>query len=904
MALTLGTKLGPYEVIAPLGSGGMGEVYRARDQRLSREVAIKALPEAFTSDPERVSRFEREARLLASLSHPNIAGIHGLELAEGQRYLVLEFVEGETLAQRLERGALAAPEAADVCRQVAAAGEAAHEAGVVHRDLKPGNVMLKPDGTAKVLDFGLAKSGGSGAAPWDPNLTRSPTMTLAATGVGVILGTAAYMSPEQVQGKAVDRRTDIWSFGCVLFECLTGRRAFEGETLSDLVARILEREPDWSALPSGLSPRWRSLIERCLTKDPKRRLQAMGEARIALEDLAAHPEDAATAAGTPAPRASRLAFLPWAVAAAALVALTVSLWRPGSIPPAVTELSVVPAGGEQVGVDVSYHPLAISPDGRTIAYTVLSAGVLKLHLRRLDTREDVEIAGTDGARNLFFSPDGEWIAFFDSHKLYKVSAHGGTPVGLADALLDRLGTWLDDGTIVYSRGTTEPLYRIPEAGGAPVAITALDTTRRERTHRFPCALDGGPWVVFTVQTVDSPGDYDNASIDAVSVRTGERRRLYKGARRAVWAPGGFLVLARGADLYAVPIDPRDPRITRDPVPVLSGVSGDASSGASYFSIANDGTLAWLPGGEPDLAREVGWFDRSGHWTPTAIPRAPTISVKLSPDGTHALASVGPGGGASDLWLDDLRAGTINRLTNGMVSGGLGVWLPGGERIAYSRRSPDGGDVVVVRRVDGAGGEREIARAPNPLVVTGTASRGRDVVYCDYGKRDGSIYLAAVDSVAPPRELAHAGDGYEQSGVVSPDGQWLAYVSNKTGREEVCVRRLDGSGGSWQLSNNRGGGARWGREGRELFFVSGETLVRVAVSEHGGTLTFGQPEPLFEAPPTLMEVSFRDYDYDPVHDRFLFTRPPRGEGERREIAVSLGWARRLAGKLSASGSERR
>lgn len=903
MPLAPGNRLGPYEIVAPLGAGGMGEVYRARDARLGREVAIKVLPDALALDPDRLARFEREARLLAALSHAGIASIFGVEQAGASQALVMELVEGPTLAERIAEGPIGPDEALPIARQLAEALEYAHERGIVHRDLKPANIKLRPDGTLKVLDFGLARGLASDGSGSGQDMSQSPTLTNRMTQAGVILGTAAYMSPEQSRGREADRRADVWAFGAVLYEMLAGRRAFAGETVSDTMAAVMRDEPDWSALPPGLSPRMRRLLERCLAKDPKRRLQAIGEARIALEDLAANREDAPVATGAaagPTP-ARRAALIPWLLGAAAVVAfvafavLAVLTSRKPSVP-AATELSIVPADGQRVAEDVSYHPIAISPDGKAIAYTVRVAGVLKLRVRRLDTREDVEIAGADNARNLFFSRDSQWIGFFDTRKMYKVSVHGGTPVELCDALQDRLGTWLDDGTIVYSRSTTEPLYRISAGGGAPAAITVLDTTRRERTHRFPCALDGGPWVVFTAQTVDSPGGYDDAEIDVVNVLTRERRHLYKGARRAVWAPGGYLILARGSDLYAARIDPRNPRLHSDPVPVLAGVSGDASSGSSYFGIADDGTLTWLPGGERVVAREVGWMDRSGHWSPTAIPTGPYTQLRISPDGARTLIAAGPGGGATDLWYADLNSGTIHRLTYGSRAG-PGVWLPDGVRIAYSRRDSAGSEAVVVRGLDGSGGERVIARASQPLVVTDVTPDGRGIIYCDYGSRAGRIHIADVDGSAPPRELRAEGDGYEIAGKVSPDGAWLAYITTKTRREEVCLRRLDGSTGSRQISTAGAGGIRWGRAGRELFQITGETLMRVPIEAHGGDLTIGQPEALFDLPPSPMEIVFRDYDYDPAGDRFLVTRPPRDVSERREIAVSLGWAGRLGAKIS-------
>jgi dipeptidyl aminopeptidase/acylaminoacyl peptidase len=899
VSFAAGTRLGPYEIVAPLGAGGMGEVYRALDPRLGREVAVKVLPDAVAHDAERLARFEREARVLASLSHAGIASIFGIEEAAGAPALVMELVLGPTLDERIEAGPFPVDEVLPVARQLAAALEYAHDRGIIHRDLKPANVKVRHDGTVKVLDFGLARALDIEATESESDLTRSPTLTQGMTHAGMILGTAAYMSPEQARGRQADRRADIWAFGAVVYEMLAGKKAFAGETISDTLASVMRDEPDWAALPPGLAPAWPRLLRRCLAKDPQKRLQAIGEARIALDDLHANPagggEPAGGSAAPPLARSIRLA--PWAIAVVSVAALVVTLSRREPQTTSATEFGIVPAGGDKIGLDLAYHPMAISPDGQALAYTVRLGGELRLRLRRLDTREDTEVPGAAGARNLFFSRDGQWVGFFNSRKLAKVSVRGGTPVELADTLQDRLGTWLNDGTIVYAPEVTEPLYRIPESGGRPTAITTLDAGKRERTHRFPCALDGGPWVVFTVQTVESPGGYDDASIDAVSVATGERRHLFKGARRAAWAPGGYLILARGSDLYATPIDPRDPRVTQDPVPVLAGVRGDDSGGSSYFSVADNGTLAWIPGREPDRDREVGWLDRSGRYTPIPIPVGPYLQLSLSPDGLRALILAGPGGGSSDLWLADLRTGGLNRLTNGGRSGSA-VFMPDGVRIAHARRDPGGGETVVVRRLDGAGGERELYRSPNPVIVTGVTPDGSQVLFCDYGHRAGRIRLAPLDGKEPVA-LAAEGDGYEQAGRLSPDGRWLAYVSIKTRREEVCVRRLDGRGGSWQVSSKGAGGVRWGRDGRELYFVTGEMLYRAPIEVRGDELTVGQPEELFEMPPSPTETSFRDYVYDARSDRFLVTRPPRGFAEPREIALSLDWAARLKSRLGGS-----
>lgn len=561
--------------------------------------------------------------------------------------------------------------------------------------------------------------------------------------------------------------------------------------------------------------------------------------------------------------------------------------------------------GRRLGEDVGFHFFALSPDGRALAYASHENGRLAMRLRRLDHREDVELPGTENARDMFFSPDGEWIAFFDSQNLLKASVHGGAPVVLAPAGQDRLGTWLADGTIVFSAETTAPLTRMPAAGGTPVAITQLDTTAKERTHRFPCALAGGPWVVFTVGRVDSPGGYDNGQIDAVNVRTGERRWLVHGARRAIWAPPGYLVYDRAGDLYAMPIDPRDPRPTSEPIPVLDGVAGETSSGAAFMDISSDGTLAWIADDERAHQRTIGWFDRSGRWTPTAIPPGEYRRLALSPEGRRALIDVGPGGGSSDLWVADLASGGMNRITFG-GTGSDGVWLKDGARMAYARRDSTGGYSVVVRRIDGDGGERDLFHVSHPIRLTDCTPSGDRLIFSDYGLAQGRIWTVHVDGDPDPHALApdRGNDKNEMAAAVSPDGRWIAYVSNRTSREEVCVRRFEGEGGSWQVSAGGGRGLRWGHDGRELFLVQGETLKRVTVddagprSNGGPVLSVSQPTPLFEVPPSPTEPAYRDYAYDPRGDRFLFTRPLAGTEERREIVLSLGWTLHLAERIRA------
>ena len=897
MTLTPGTKLGLYEITSLLGEGGMGEVYRARDARLGRDVAIKVLPIAFVRDPERLARFEREARLLAAMSHSGIGAIYGFEDGGGRPGLVMELVEGPTLAERLAQGPLPEDEVLDVARQLAEALEYAHDRGIVHRDLKPANIKLRPDGTVKVLDFGLAR-----ALQADTNLSgdlsQSPTITNRMTIAGVILGTAAYMSPEQARGRDADRRADIWAFGAVLFEMLSGKRAFGGETVSDTLASVMRDEPDWAALPSGLSPRWRQLITRCLAKDPRLRLQAIGEARITLSEKG---DDLATiTTRKPSPRFNRgksTALIALGIIAGAVLGITGYTLTHRKTPPApaVSEVSMMLPPGQRFGGDRGYHFFAISPDGRAIACAVVGATGAEMHLRRLDRREDAVLAGTESLRNMFFSPDGEWIGFFNSQALCKVSVHGGTPIVLTPAGQDRGGTWLKDGTIVFSSDVTVPLMVIPAAGGTPMTVTHLDTTRQERTHRFPCALDGGPWVVFTVGHLNSPGGYDDSPIDAVNVKTGERRNLVKGARRAIWAPPGYLIFDRSGDLYAMPIDPRDPRPGPEPFPVLGGVDGETSSGAGFFEISNDGTLAWMRAESDAEQRDIGWLDREGRWTATKFPPAQYLNLRLSPDGNRVLACAGAGGGASDLWVGDLASGAMNRLTYGNAAN-PGLWLSDGFRMVYPKNDSTGGTVILVRRLDGAGGERVLDRQTWPMLVTSLTPDGNQVVYCDYGLAQGRMRIANLNGDANPRVLQvdPGNERSEQAGVVSPDGHWLAYVSNRTRREEVYVCAFGRPGGRWQISTRGGGGVRWGRDASELFFVEqgSERMMRVPLEVQGMEMVVGQPQPLFDTPLSPTEPTYRDMDFDPRRDQFLITRPPAGVNERRELALSLGWVSHL------------
>jgi serine/threonine-protein kinase len=600
----IGKKISHYSVTAKLGEGGMGEVYRATDTKLGRDVALKVLPEAFASDAERMARFEREAQVLASLNHPNIASIYGLEEADGIRCLVLELVEGPTLAERIEKGPLPLEEALPLARQISEALEAAHERGVIHRDLKPANVKVTPEGTVKVLDFGLAKA--FQGEETEEDVAKSPTMTAMATQAGIILGTAAYMSPEQAKGKPVDKRADIWAFGIVLFETLTGKQVFKGETVSETLAAVMMKDIGWGLLPADTPPPIHRLLRRCLDKDPKRRLRDIGEARVALEGYLADPStstvvlepgDIAATAATAASQPAWLRWLPWAAAGVLGFGLLFSLWglwhatRP-IIRPAI-RLPVEMTAEEQIAVGSGIPGgattnFAVSADGTRIAYVLESGGSRQLYVRSLDQTEGTALSGTEGAYGPFFSPDGEWVAFFANNTLKKVSVSGGAPLTLCDARNAKGGSWGPDDTIVFAPHVTVGLSRVPAAGGPPEAIT--EKAQGVRSHRWPQFLPGGRAVLFIVQP--SGSSYDDSNIEVLNLEIGERKVIHQGGSYPRYLPSGHLVYAREGTLFGAPFDLDHLEMKGSPVPLLEGLM-QGPSGDAHYAFSDTGTLLYL-----------------------------------------------------------------------------------------------------------------------------------------------------------------------------------------------------------------------------------------------------------------------------------------------------------------------
>ena len=886
MPLTAGTRLGPFEIVAPLGAGGMGEVYRARDSRLGRDVAIKALPAAFARDPERVARFEREAKLLASLSHPNIGAIHGLEEVDGHRYLVLEFVEGETLAARLSRGALPVDEALDVCAQVAGAVEAAHETGVVHRDLKPGNVMLKGDGSVKVLDFGLAKSGVANAATSsEPGLSASPTMTYAATSAGMILGTAAYMSPEQARGRSVDRRTDIWSFGCVLYECLTGRQAFAGETVSDVIARILQIEPDWSVLPAATPRRVRDLLARCLRRDAKERQRDIGDVRLDLTETQAAGGDA------PAPTSAvvaRRAGAPWAFTIAlALLAAGFAAWRglPTPRSPMVLSFTVPPS----LTIDKEPTSLAISPDGRRVVFVGRdTSGAQQLWLRGLDRGDTRALAGTEGAVDPFWAPDSRRIGFFAHGKLIRLNLETGASEAMCDAPLPRGGAW-GRGFIVLQPRSTGPLVKIPEEGGTPVPTTVTGSGAGDVGHRFPSFLPDGRHFVFAV----IPGHDQQVDVAVGSLDGGRPKLLCRAKTGALYAAPGYLISVQGDAVRAQRFDTRSlalsgPLVT---IPGLRALSPNAFGG-QVVSISGNGILV-----QNDAAslQKLYWLDRQGRLSPP-LGMQPGLynRFNISPDGTRVAIEFAKDQ-ASDamIWLADLQRETMQRST---FDGGnyVPIWTPDGRRVTFGREIHGSHQDFWTLDPDSPGSLRLLAKMPT---VFNTALSWVP---------DGSALVVRSQGTDTQQDvwLVTPGDSVrltplfttrfnELFGSLSPDGRWIAYLSDESGRLELYVRQFPSLAAQRCLStsgvyadqslSNRIGEPRWRRDGRELTYVDADARTMMAIEvTPGDPPRFAAPRPLFRLPRGVAEMS-ATADLD----RFLVAREAEGETHSIEHVI-LDW----------------
>ncbi len=863
-----GESIAHYSISTKIGEGEMGAVYRATDTRLNREVAVKVLPEAFAEDSERMARFQREAQLLAALNHPRIAAIHGLEEEKGRRILVMELVEGEDLSQILARRQLALEEALKIALQIAEGVESAHEKGIVHRDLKPANIKITPNGEVKILDFGLAKVLESEMSS-SPDLSRSPTLTHAGTDHGIIIGTAGYMSPEQARGQATDRRADIWAFGAILFEMLCGRRAFAGQTVSDTLARVLEREPEWESLPKNTPQPMRNLVERCMEKNVGRRLQAIGEARIVLQDfldgsLSAEGKRIAPTDSAPSRSGRRL---PWALAglATALAALvTVGWWQASRSPNQPPVRLNARISDEPLFSDLGAATV-LSPDGTRIAYSV-GVGELRLYTRSLDRLDGTLLSGTEGGYNPFFSFDGQWIGFFTPGQLKKVPVTGGTPLVLGDVNLNRGGSWGPDDAIVFAPNPGSGLYRIPAAGGEPEELTTL--AEGEVTHRWPQVLPNGKGVLFTSHS--RAGGFDDATVEALDLETGERRVLHKGGSYGRYVSSGHLLFAQEGSVFAVRFDPERLETTGSPVPVLQEVrSNTATHGSSQFATSDNGTLAYVTGtgGLPEY--HMVFVDREGRSELAVDDRRTFGEPRFSPDGNFLAVEIIDGTNR-DAWVYDLRRGVPTRLTFEESGDDAPVWSPDAEHLAFSSNRLGSTLNIYRKRSDGSGDVERLTESTSTQFISSWSPDGKHLLFAQSNPETGNdLYVLPLEDGTP--EVFLTTPFSETEAAFSPDGRWIAYQSNETGQAEIFVRPFPVRGGKWQLSVDGGQYPRWSRNGRELFYRSGEGMYVVPVDIAGSSFVAGKPRLLFEGPflsLSLAGLTLADYDVHPDGERFV------------------------------------
>jgi Tol biopolymer transport system component len=892
MTLSPGTRLGAYEIAALIGAGGMGEVYRARDTRLNRDVALKVLPEVFAADPDRLARFKREAQLLASLNHPHIAVIHGLEdslsTGSGQavQALVLELVDGETLADRIARSPIPLDEALPIAKQIAEALEAAHEQGIIHRDLKPSNVKVTADGAVKVLDFGLAKltdTAGVMSGVSRPEVTASPTITSPAmmTGMGTIIGTAAYMAPEQAKGRPADKRSDVWAFGCVLYEMLAGKRAFEGEDVSDTLAAVLRGEPDWSALPRELPASITAVLRASLQRDRKKRPADAAAVTFVLDHASELAPTAAPHAAASKERRPRLLAVAGvaAVAAAAVTLIAMRLLTPAPQNMEVTRFLIdPPPGGAFTGSNLIPR-FAVSPDGRSVAFEAgPSGGPFMLWVRRLDSVDAqplrlTEVAQNNSIQGLFWFADGRTIGFFDESngKLKKVDAQTGAIQTLAGVTSNQFaGSANADGTIIYSSAATKGIIKVSSTGGSPAQVTTVDSTRQELMHLWPWFLPDGRHFLY----LSAPADRREWAIFVGSLDSAERRLLVHADSMAEFAPPDQLLYVQGDTLFTHTMDMGGLQLVGEPV-LVTQPTFVTPQGRAGFSVSNTGVLVHATGpgllGGGGAIRSLTWVSRDGKEESIGAPDRSYVYPRISPDGTRVALDTRDAD--NDIWVWHFVRQTLTRLTFSPEFDRFPVWTVDSRRVLFSSGSGADQNLFAVA-ADGTGTPERLTNSPNAPAPTSTSPDGAQVVFHENAGMGTQLNLVELGGSHRVEPLAHSRPGTKRNGMISPDGRWIAYESDESGRFEIYVRPYpDVQAGRWQVSTDGGVRPVWNPNSRELFYASTDNSLMLVRVEAAQSWLGSTPERLFSNPNLSSPAGLAglSYDISPDGRRFLILK---------------------------------
>jgi eukaryotic-like serine/threonine-protein kinase len=902
MAFTSGSRLGPYEILAPLGTGGMGEVYRARDTRLDRTVAIKILPPHLSDDPTLRQRFEREAKAISSLNHPHICVLYDVGSQDGAQFLVMECVEGETLAKRLEKGPLPLEQVLKNGTQIADALDKAHRNGVVHRDLKPGNIMLTASG-AKLLDFGLAKA---------PALAAGATLTAALTPVtqqGTVVGTFQYMSPEQIEGKDVDARTDIFSFGSVLYEMVTGRRAFPGKTQLSVASAILEKEPEPIRTLQPLAPpALDRSIRRCLAKDPEDRWQTARDLLLELRWIA----EVGSQAGVPAPVISprnvleRLAWVGAALGIVLAVIAAVGWWRADrtSTRPAQPVWLTAQIGSGVTLVTTPPGPFfALSSDGTRLAFEGQSGDQkLRLYVRTLDQLQPIPLSDTDGAHQPFFSPDGQWLGFFADGKLRKILVQGGGAATLCGVGDPRGGSWSEDGSIIFGNNVgTGELFKVSSAaGGQAEPLTTLDKNTGEISHRYPQVLPGGKAVLFTA--TDS-GNFENANIKVYSLASHQTKTLVRGGFYGHYLLSGHLAYVHGGTLFAVPFDLNRLEVTGNPEPILGGVMTSSGSGDAQIAFSNTGTMVYVSGPNTGLNVSVYWMDGQGKFQPLLQTPADYVTPRFSPDGKRLALAICDEEGGCDVWIYDLDRQTPTRITFGGADFNP-AWTPDGQRITYFAREKPGEAGIYWKRADGAGDAQRLTKSNSPQLRFSWRPDGKVLAFQERNSTTGwDIMTVTVEGnensgwkASEPKPFLNS-PSQEVEPAFSPDGRWLAYSSNESGNFEVYVRPFPGPGGKWQISSG-GCCAKWSANGKELFYQTDDRKIMVVSYAVRGDSFHADKPRLWSTEQITSRGSGLNFDLHPDGKRFAVLRAAGGmqAGAINTINITFNFFEELRGKV--------